>query len=285
MLKYLELKTKPREFLAATGLTDEEFQALLPAFAACYEQARPPKPKPRKKQKQRARGGGRRGQLPDIADKLLFILVYQKTFPLQVMHGLQFGLSQGQVNHWIHRLLPVLQASLALLKLTPERTGSAVAAALETSAGGPNLSLDGTERRVQRPVDPVQQREKYSGKKKTHTEKNLVLVNEHTQRVVYLSPTVAGKTHDKKLAEASQVSYPAQATLTKDTGFQGYEPADVLPAQPKKSRTGRNWRQGRNSSIASSLGYALWWKMCSVESNGVALSKRRSGSPLRLCRM
>lgn len=239
MLKYLELKAKPREFLAATGITDEEFQALLPAFAACYEQARPPKPKPSKKKKPRARGGGRRGQLPDIADKLLFILVYQKTFPLQVMHGLQFGLSQGQVNHWIHRLLPVLQASLAHLNLTPERAGSGVATAVEARAGAPNLSLDGTERRVQRPVDAVQQREKYSGKKKTHTEKNLVLVNEHTQRVVYLSPTVAGKTHDKKLAETSAIRYPAQATLTQDTGFQGYEPAGVLTAQPKKSRAGR----------------------------------------------
>jgi hypothetical protein len=170
-----------------------------------------------------------------MADKLLFILVYQKTAPLQVRHGLQFGLSQGQVNHWIHRLLPVLQASLAQLHLRPEREGAAVADAVETSAGGANLSLDGTQRRVQRPGAPVQQRAKYSGKKKIYTKKNLVLINEHTQHIVYLSPTVAGKTHDKKLAESSAISYPAQATVTKDSGFQGYEPAGVLTAQPKKA--------------------------------------------------
>ena len=240
MLKYLELKEKPREFLAATGLTDEEFQAVLPSFAECYEQARPPKPKPTKKKKPRARGGGRRGQLPELADKLLFILVYQKTFPLQVMHGLQFGLSQGQVNHWVHRLLPVLQASLGRMQMQPERDGAAVADAVATRAGGPNLSIDATERRLQRPANKAQQREKYSGKKKTHTDKNIVLVNEHTQQVVYLSPTVAGKQHDKKLAEESQSSYPAQATLTKDTGFQGYEPAGVVTAQPKKNRAGRS---------------------------------------------
>jgi len=34
---------------------------------------------------------------------------YQKTNPLQTMHGLQFGLSQPQTNDWIHHLLPVLQ--------------------------------------------------------------------------------------------------------------------------------------------------------------------------------
>jgi len=55
------------------------------------------------------------------------------------------------------------------------------------------LSLDGTERRINRPLNEEQQRRKYSGKKKTHTAKNLVLVNENTRRVVYLSETTKGK--------------------------------------------------------------------------------------------
>ena len=36
MLQYDEIKEKPREFLAATGLTDEEFQVLLPTFEKSY---------------------------------------------------------------------------------------------------------------------------------------------------------------------------------------------------------------------------------------------------------
>ncbi len=60
MLKYAELKEKPKEFLAATGLNDEEFQCLLPTFEKCYEQLSAKKPKPTKKRKQRAKGGGRR---------------------------------------------------------------------------------------------------------------------------------------------------------------------------------------------------------------------------------
>jgi hypothetical protein len=39
MLQYVELKEKPREFLAATGMTDEEFQALLPTFSAVKTEA------------------------------------------------------------------------------------------------------------------------------------------------------------------------------------------------------------------------------------------------------
>jgi hypothetical protein len=62
----------------------------------------------------------------------------------------------------------------------------------------------------------------------------LLLVNENTGKVVYLSPTVEGKKHDKKLADESRISYPRNASLTKDTGFQGYEPEGVLSEQPKK---------------------------------------------------
>ncbi len=220
--------------MAATGLTNEEFQCLLPNFEQSYRKLSPPKPKSAKKQKQRAGGGGRKGQLSEMAEKLLFVLVYQKTAPLQTLHGLSFGLSQTQAGFWIHRLLPVLADALSEMGMKPERDGTKLAESVEAMEGGANLSLDGTERRIQRPLDEQKQREKYSGKKKTHTEKNLLLVNENTRRVVYLSETVEGKKHDKKLAEESRLSYPKNATLTKDTGFQGYEPEGVLTAQPKK---------------------------------------------------
>ena len=234
MIEYSKLKEKPREFIAATGLRVEEFECLLPTFEKCYQENLPTKPKASRKKKQRARGGGRKSNLPSLSDKLLFIMVYQKTFPLQTMHGLQFGLSQGQVNHWIHRLLPILQMSLSELGMKPAREGTQVATLAESSEGGANLSLDATERELPRPVEAKKQLEKYSGKKKTHTDKNLILVNENTSKVVYLSPTAEGKKHDKKLADEAAISYPRAASLTKDTGFQGYEPEAVICQQPKK---------------------------------------------------
>lgn len=240
MLNYLDLKQKSKEFLAATGLTDEEFQILLPGFDSAYRQLYPESLNWRGAERQRSVGGGGNSRLPESADKLFFILVYQKTFPLQTMHGLQFGLSQPQTNYWIHRLLPVLQNALAAIGMKPERSGSAVADRAEASEGGANLSIDATERRLQRPSDDEQQREKYSGKKKTHTDKNLLLVNETTKKVVYLSLTVEGKKHDQKLAEESAIIYPRNARLTQDTGFQGYQPAGVLTEQPKKKRKAKN---------------------------------------------
>jgi DDE superfamily endonuclease len=58
--------------------------------------------------------------------------------------------------------------------------------------------------------------------------------------VVYLSPTQPGKKHDKKQADEAAIVYPPNATLGKDTGFQGYNPSGVLAWQPKKKPKGQD---------------------------------------------
>lgn len=235
MLTYEELKTKPKEFLSATGMTTEEFAHLLPAFASSYQARFRADKTVAGKPRQRQAGGGVKGKLRQMEDKLLFILVYQKTYPLQTMQGLHFEMSQPQANEWIHRLLPVLQEALADLGLKPEREARALAESEALREQPADWLLDGSERRRQRPQDNQKQREHYSGKKKAHTDKNLLIVNSQTKRVVYLSQTEPGKTHDKKVADNQGIAYPTGTTLGKDTGFQGYEPAGVVTSQPKKA--------------------------------------------------
>jgi DDE superfamily endonuclease len=109
--------------------------------------------------------------------------------------------------------------------MAPDATRVEVAPSPLALAGAPNGVIDGPERRRQRPTDAAQHKEQYSGKKKTQTNKNLVLVNVYTTKVVSLGPTVAGTTPDKKVADAAQMGYPTNATRGKDTGLQGYEPA------------------------------------------------------------
>jgi DDE superfamily endonuclease len=136
-------------------------------------------------------------------------------------------------------LLPVLHRALAELGVAPERDASRVATSPLLLEGAPNLAIDSTERRRQRPQEATAQQAHYSGKKKAHTDKNLLLVNENTSKVGYLGPTIAGKTPDKKAADEAPIAYPTNATLDKDTGFQGYEPKAVLTTQPQKSRKAR----------------------------------------------
>ena len=235
MLSYNKLKDRPRDFLAATGLTLDEFHRVLPVFQDAYEKRYPQELTRAGSPRRRRRGGGAKGVLQGFEDKLLFILVYQKTNPLQTMHALQFDLSQPQANYWIHQLLPALQHALTDLGFAPERDASRLATSPLALEGAPATALDGTERRRQRPTDVQRQQEHYSGKKKAHSDKNLLLINETTGKVVYLSPTVAGSTHDKKAADEAHIVYPTNATLDKDTGFQGYEPERGLTTQPKKS--------------------------------------------------
>src|SRR5436190_23155523 len=124
MLTYQKLKEKSVRFLSATSLTAEEFENLLPAFTAAYEKKYPRQQTLEGKPRQRQAGGGTKGRLDKFEDRLLFILVYQKTCPIQQMQGLQFGMSQAQANYWIHHLLPVLQQALDDLGHKPERDGS-----------------------------------------------------------------------------------------------------------------------------------------------------------------
>jgi len=235
MLTYAQLKDKSKEFLAATGLRPDEFERLLPAFATQYDQRYPADKTMKGQPRQRQRGGGVKGVLTKLEDKLLFILIYEKAYPLQTMQGLQFDLSQPQVNEWVHRLMPLLRQALAELGMTPVRDPQAVPTDPLVNEAGADLVIDGTERRRQRPKDAQQQRQSYSGKKKSHTDKNILLANLHTTKVVYLSPTEVGKTHDKKMVDERPIAYPTAATLGKDTGFQGYHPSGVLTYQPKKS--------------------------------------------------
>src|SRR5262249_17970280 len=66
----------------------------------------------------------------------------------------------------------------------------------------PPFAHDGTERRIVRPQDPAEQTECYSGKKKDHTVKNVLLVNALLV-ILFLSDTHGGRTHDLRIAEAT----------------------------------------------------------------------------------
>jgi hypothetical protein len=236
MMTYNELKSNRRKFLALTGLTPQEFQQLLTAFRRSYELRFPPDQTMTGRPRQRFVGGGRKSSLDRPEEKLLFILVYLKTYSLQVLMGELFEMSQARANQWIHRLLPILRDSLDELGFRPERTAGQFAESQPCSTE-PAFIIDATERRRQRPKNPEKQALFYSGKKKTHSDKNVVLVPVRNQRVEFLSATYVGKTHEKKIVDQEGITYPPGTILYKDTGFQGYEPLVKKTYQPKKKDT------------------------------------------------
>lgn len=237
MIRYAELVKKSSLFQSFTGLGIKAFQKLLAAFEEAYDAELAKRVIQTGTARQRRRGGGRTSQIPDIEDKLVFILVYFRFYPVQVLQGFLFGLSQPQANDWIHRLTPILNEALGYEEHLPARCTKDIEAILATC---PELEfmIDGTERRVRRPKKSEQQKAKYSGKKKTHTVKNNIITEKRTGKIKGLSPTVAGKKHDKKLADEQQLRFPKNSTLWQDTGFQGYTPEHVILIQPKKKPRG-----------------------------------------------
>ena len=130
-LRYENLKSKPTAFRSFTGLDVEEFQILLTAFTTAWERyAQQDRIPP--EIRQRVYGGGRKARLGTCQEKLLFILVYLKTYPLQEVLAFHFDMSQGQACQWINILSEVLRLALGELGHLPEREPQKVKKLLET---------------------------------------------------------------------------------------------------------------------------------------------------------
>ena len=141
-LCYTELARKPMDVLDMTRLTPDECQLLVPAFEAAFQDHMAVWRLDGKPRTARRFTIYKNCPLPTPEDRLLFILIYLKTNPLQVAHGILFGLPQGKTNQWIHVLLPVLCTALRQLGDAPSRSlealakrmGVPVAAAAEATA-------------------------------------------------------------------------------------------------------------------------------------------------------
>ena len=97
-------------------------------------------------------------QLSSNEQKLLFALVYHKSYPLQELMAVIFGMSQGRVNYWIQRLLPVLKDALDEMGVLPEREPRKFAQHERAKGNSSELVIDGVDRRRQRPKNAAKQK-------------------------------------------------------------------------------------------------------------------------------
>jgi len=179
--------------------------------------------------------------LPTMADKLLFILPYVKQRPIQAVQGQLFGMSQSKANQWIHLFHPVLNQALAAQELLPARTADALAVMRaqqppEGSSTAPLVGLMGPNARSSA-QSPQEQQEYDSGKKKGHTLKNLLVINE-AGHICFLSYTCEGKASDKSIAELTGYTLRPGSGRYQDKGFQGCFLPGITIFQPKKTLPG-----------------------------------------------
>jgi hypothetical protein len=163
-----------RQMKALTGLSQVQFDSLLPVFSDIYRTAQQQTYEEGSQSGTRRRrpGGGSKGKLPTMAEKLQFVLYYYKTYPTFDVLGTQFAMARSRAHENLHKLSPILYDTLVHLELMPYRelaTPEELQAALQ---GVDRLLIDATERAYHRSQDGAKQREHYSGKKTAYVEEH-----------------------------------------------------------------------------------------------------------------
>src|SRR6266542_2430013 len=121
-LRFIDIQTRQTEVLDLTSLKLEEFQPLVPPFEAAFQAHRAAWRLDGQPRTARCYTTDTNCPLPTPEDRLLFLLVYLKTYPLQGVQGRLFGMGQSKAHQWIHVLLVVLRATLRALGDTPTRS-------------------------------------------------------------------------------------------------------------------------------------------------------------------
>jgi hypothetical protein len=132
-LRFTDVQARPTEFLDFTNLTLEEFQTLVPPFEAAFQAHMAAWRLDGKPRTARRFMVYKNCPLPTPEDRLFFLLVYLKTYALQVVQGRLFGMGQSKANQWIHMLLPALLAALRTRGDAPARSLTALAQRLGVS--------------------------------------------------------------------------------------------------------------------------------------------------------
>lgn len=236
---------------ALIGMSLEEFQELLISFT--YELAQYSANKEGRKRKV---GGGQKGHLKTSADKLFFILLYLKTYPTFDVLAFFSDKSRGRSCEAVHTYLYILQKALGKKIVLPTRKINSVEEFLEKFPEVKDVFVDGTERRIQRPKKGKQNKRTYSGKKKTHTRKNIVVADEK-KRILVVSPTKPGRRHDKRLADRINLMkhIPKDVGVWTDSGFQGIQDMHPNTLVAKRGRKNKPLTQAekRENRVISSF--------------------------------
>jgi hypothetical protein len=228
IISYAELKKKPRILKGFAGVTAQEFEELeATAEPLWQEQEFKRLDRPDRK---RAIGGGQRKTLP-FREQLLMTLVWLRLYLVLEALGYLFGVDKSTASRYTHSVLAVLgQVGEATLGW-PEPPKRGHGKQLEQVwREQPDLFayVDATEQRIRRSSNDEQQKEDYSGKKKQHTRKTQLIVNEDGI-VRDLSGSTSGSKHDRKQFSGSGAAakIPKETTVGGDCGYQGIQ--DDLP--------------------------------------------------------
>src|SRR3989338_9341531 len=92
---------------ALIGMSQTEFEALLPSFTASWKEIHAQIPA-----RVRKICGGKKGKLPHMEDKLAFILLYLKCYPTYDLLGFLTQRDRTRCCRSVQTMLPILEMAL-----------------------------------------------------------------------------------------------------------------------------------------------------------------------------
>lgn len=199
-LSYHRLKKRPLTFLRLSGVKVKEFQEICERVQPLWEEAIEGKKKRH----------GRTSQLKTFEDKLLALCIYYRTYITHEFIGYLFGLHNANVCRLFKKLEPLVAKKLTIKKdrtLTQEEVFK--------------LLADVTEQPTQRPSKKKKNKQTYSGKKKRHTLKEEIVMQDNG-RILSTSHSYGGCTHDFRIRKQEKPLSP-KAEKYVDLGYQGLQ--------------------------------------------------------------
>lgn len=260
MSLYHKLSRKPKLFLSVTGMNLHQFQRLLPQFehAADKFERRRKRTVVRTGQKRQRRIGGGAQFANSLPDRLLMLLLYYRLYLTQDFMTLLFKAEDKSVIcRSIHLMRPVFetvlpvperarQRILSLADKEQKRRSKRIGSVEEFRQAYPELTfiIDGVEQPKRKPKAPKKRKSDYSGKKKRHTLKQIV-IGTPSGIIVDQSPSVGGRPHDFKVFKDDHAARSIcsefkdyRVTLYGDSGFDGMS-AQGLPVEVRLNEKAR----------------------------------------------
>jgi hypothetical protein len=221
-------------------MSAKEFRELLPEFEKVWEVARLRKYQ-NNPERERKPGGGKKGFLKTSSEKLFFILLYYKCYPTYDVVSFLYVCDRSAACRRQQKLSTILERTLKRKLVLPKRQIRSVEDFLKAFPEAKEVFIDGTERPIQRPKDKERQKANYSGKKKRHTRKNII-ISTKKKRIGFLSKTIEGKESDiTVLRSTAPPRYiPLNVKTHVDLGFKGLDteyPDHLISIPAKKPRT------------------------------------------------
>ncbi|MBH8564964.1 transposase family protein [Nostoc sp. CENA67] len=196
-----------------------------------------------------AAGGGRPEKL-STEEQVCLCLFYLRQMPTFQVLGMLFGISKTEANDTFHNWIPILRDILPASLLEQVSNNESDFLFVQEVLTNFRLLVDSLEQPIYRDSDQKEQQKYFSGKKRQHTLKSLMIGIPEGKDIVEVEVGVPGPTADINLFRKSQEQFDKSQLFSGDKGFQGGENI-TTPHKRKPKRELTQQQKDENKALSS----------------------------------